>query len=87
MPGQVLAVGVTVIVATTGVVPVLVAVKEAIELPVPLEARPMEALELLHPKVVPVVVLVKFITGTVAPVHRLMLAGTVTFGLGLTVIV
>ena len=40
-------VGVTIIVAATGVVPVLTAVNEAM-LPVPEAARPMEGAELVH---------------------------------------
>ena len=47
VPVQPLAAGVTVIVAITGTVPVLVAVKEAI-LPVPLAASPMEVVLLVH---------------------------------------
>ncbi len=43
IPGHPFAVGVTVIVATTAVVPVFVAVKEAM-LPVPLAAKPIEGL-------------------------------------------
>ena len=45
-------VGVTMIVATTGVFPLFTAVKEAI-LPVPLAARPIEVLLLTQLKMVP----------------------------------
>jgi hypothetical protein len=44
--------GVTVIVATTFVIPAFVAVKEG-TFPVPLPARPMDGVELTHAKVVP----------------------------------
>jgi hypothetical protein len=44
--------GVTVMVATTLVVPTLAAVKEGM-LPVPLPARPMDGVLLTHAKVVP----------------------------------
>src|ERR1051326_4151183 len=73
-------------VATTGEAPVLVPVKEAI-FPVPDAARPMEGSELVHAKVVPAVVLVKVDAGTVVPLQADMFAGTVTFGVGSTVMV
>ena len=47
VPGQPLPVGVTVIVAVIGVVPVLVAVKLAI-FPVPFAAKPIAVLLLVH---------------------------------------
>jgi len=47
VPAQPLAVGVTVIVADIGVVPVLVAVNKAI-LPVPLEPKPIAGFEFVH---------------------------------------
>jgi hypothetical protein len=47
-----LAVGVTVIVAVTGVVPVLIALKDGM-LPVPLAASPMDGLLLVQSKLVP----------------------------------
>jgi hypothetical protein len=52
VPVHPLAVGVTVIVATTLVVPALVAVKDGI-FPVPLAASPMDGVLLTHAKVVP----------------------------------
>lgn len=64
VPAQPLAVGVTVIVATTGVVLVLTAANEAIG-PDPDAGIPIEGLSLVHVNVVPVVVLVKFAAGTV----------------------
>lgn len=66
-----------------GVVPELVAVKDGV-LPVPLAARPMAALELVHAKVAPVGVLVKLLAGTGPPAHTVIFAGTVTVGTGLT---
>ena len=52
VPVHPLADGVTVMVATTGTVPVLMAVNDPI-LPVPLEARPIEGLSLLQVNDVP----------------------------------
>ncbi len=52
VPGQPFAVGVTVIIATTAVVPVFVAVNEAIS-PIPLAAKPIEGLLLVQLYVVP----------------------------------
>jgi hypothetical protein len=51
VPVHPLAIGVIVIVATTFVMPALAAVKEGI-LPVPLAARPMDRVLLVHAKVV-----------------------------------
>ena len=51
-PVQPLAAGITVMVAITGLVVVLVAVKEAI-LPAPLAARPIEVVLLVQLKMVP----------------------------------
>ena len=51
VPAHPFAVGVTVMVAVTGAVPVLTAVKEAIS-PVPLAARPMEVFEFVQEKLV-----------------------------------
>ena len=53
-PGQLLALGVTVIVATTGVVPELVAVNDGI-LPVPLAASPIEGALFVQENVVPAI--------------------------------
>ena len=86
VPGHPVAVGVTVMVAVTGVLPVLVAVNAGV-LPLPLAARPMEVLELVHVKVVPATLLVYAEAATAAPLQTVLLAGTVTFGVGLTVIV
>ena len=86
VPVHPLAEGVTVIVDTTGAVPVFEAVKEGV-FPVPLAARPILALLFVQLKVVPAVVLVKLDAETVPPVQIAVLAGTVTAGLGFTVMV
>jgi len=65
-PGQLLAEGVTVTVAVTGLKPVLEAVKAGI-LPVPPAASPMEVFELVHEKTVPGVGLEKLVMAIVAP--------------------
>ena len=88
-PGQLAGeglVGVTVIVAVTGDDVTFVAVNEAI-LPVPLAAKPIVASEFVHANVDPATLLVKLIAGTVALLQYELFAGTVTFGVGLTVIV
>jgi hypothetical protein len=86
VPGQLATVGVTVIVAVTELVPIFTAVKDGCE-PVPLAARPMVELEFTQLNVPPAGLLVNADKGTVAPLHTVMLAGTVTVGTGLTVIV
>jgi len=65
VPGQPFTVGVTAIVAITGVVPVFVAVNEAI-FPVPLAASPIEVALLVQLNTVPVTGPVKSITGMAA---------------------
>ena len=64
LPVQPLAIGVTVIVATTGILDVLVAVKEGI-LPVPLAAKPIEVSLLVQLNVVPDTEPEKLIAATV----------------------
>lgn len=81
-----MAVGVTVMVDVIGDAVALAAVNEAM-LPVPLAASPMAVLELVHAKVVPVTALVKVAADTEAPAQSVELAGTVTAGVGFTVIV
>lgn len=73
-------------VALIGVVPELVALNPAM-LPDPLAARPMAVLELVQVKVAPAVVLVKLVAATAALLHTIMFAGTVTTGVGFTVMV
>jgi hypothetical protein len=68
VPTHPLAVGVTVIVATTLVVPALAAVKEGM-FPVPLAPSPMDGVELTHAKVVPATGPVIVIRLVVAPLQ------------------
>ena len=71
LPDPKVKVGVTTMVATTGAVPVLREVKDAI-LPVPLAARPMPGWLLVQTKVVtpPVLFVVKVTGATAAPLHN-----------------
>lgn len=78
--------GVTVIVATTGVVPIFVAVKAGI-FPVPLAANPMEGVLLVHEKVVPAEELLKVIAFCRAELQSTELLKVFTVASGLTVIV
>ena len=86
MPGQPLAVGVTVTVAVTGFAVIFVPVNEGV-LPVPLDASPIVVLEFVHAKVVPGVVLVNAEAATETPLQTVMFAGTTTTGVGFIVIV
>ena len=83
---QPFAVGVTVIVAVTGLLVLLVAVKAAI-LPVPDAASPMLVLLFVQLNVVPATAPVKFTAVVVAPLHNVWLATAFTVGVGFTVIV
>ena len=85
MPGQPLAVGVTVTVAITGFAVLFAPVNDGV-LPVPLAARPIEVLEFVHAKLAPEVVLVNTPAATVAPLQTVTFAGTTTTGVGLIVI-
>jgi hypothetical protein len=80
------AVGLTVIVAVIGAAVLFVAVKAAI-LPAPVPASPIDIVLLLHAKVVPVVVLLNVNALWVAPLQSVWLPGTITLGVGFTVIV
>ncbi len=86
VPGHPLAVGVTETVAVTGNNVLLVAVNEGM-FPVPLEARPIDASELIQSNVVPCVMLVKFDAAIAAPLQTTVSDGTITFGPGLILIV
>ena len=81
-------VGVTVIVAVTGDVPLFTALKEAI-FPSPLAARPIAGVLFVHEYVVvPPVRFVPKVTAVVgAPLHTSWSAGSLTCAVGLTVIV
>lgn len=71
-------------VAVTGLLEVFTALKPAM-LPTPLAPIPIEVLELVHAKLAPEVGLVKLVAATAALLHTVMLAGTLTVGVGLTV--
>ena len=73
-------------VAVMGIEPVLVAVNPGI-LPLPLAPSPIAVLELVHVKVPPEGMLVKFVAPTVALLQMVMLAGTDTEGVGFTAMV
>ena len=68
VPTHPFAVGVTVMVATTGAVPGLVAVKDGIS-PVPFAASPMDGVLLTHAKVVPATGPISGIGAVVAPLQ------------------
>ena len=86
LPGQVLAVGVTVTVETTGEVPLLCPVKEAI-VPVPLLPSPIVVLLLLQEYAVPVTEPLKLIALTVLELHTSCPETGFTVGVGFTLIV
>ena len=81
-------VGVTVITAITGVLPVFTAVKLAI-LPLPVAANPIDGCVLvqLYTIVPPVVGLVKFTAVVADPLHTTWFGTGLTTGVGLTVMV
>lgn len=81
-----MALGVTVMVAVMAVVVLLAAVNPGV-FPLPLPARPMAVLLLLHVKEAPAVALVKVAAAMGVPLHTVILAGTVTVGVGFTVMV
>ena len=86
VPAHELAVGVTVMVAVTGELVVLVAVNVGSE-PAPDAASPMAVLLLVQANVVPPIGLVKEISEVVAPLQYMVLATEFTVVVGLTVIV
>jgi predicted membrane protein len=87
-PVQLLAVGVTVTVATTGVVPAFVAVKELIALPDPEAPSPMEGVLFVQVNVVPATVLVNDSRVVPAPLQTVWSPGVaLAIGVGLTVMV
>ena len=79
-------VGVTVMVTVTGAVVGFVAVNPG-TFPVPLTPKPIVASELVQVKLPPEGVLTKFVAVTVALLHTVIFAGTVTVGVGFTVMV
>ena len=78
--------GVTVIVAVTGVLVLLIAVKAGM-LPVPLAAKPIDVLLLIQLKLVPATEPEKLTTLVNAPSHKAWFAGLFTSGDGLIVMV
>ena len=86
VPAQPPTVGVTVMVPLIGVEPELVAVKEG-TFPLPLAPRPMAVLEFVHVNDPPAGELLNEVAPTTVPLHTLELEGTVTVGVGLTVMV
>ena len=86
VPGHPATVGVTVIVPVMAALVKLVAVNTG-TFPVPLAARPIAVLELVHANVPPAGVLTNADAETLPPLHTVMFAGTVTVGVGFTVMV
>lgn len=78
--------GIIVMVATTGVLVLFVAVNTGM-LPVPLAASPMEVLLFVHENVVPVTAPVKLITADETALQRATFAGCTTVGVGFIVMV
>jgi hypothetical protein len=85
-PGQPLALGVTVMVAVTGALVVLVALKLAM-LPFPLAARPMDGVLFVQLYVVPATGPLKLTAVVGLPLHNTWLATAFATGVGFTVIV
>ena len=73
-------------VAVSVAIPVLITVKPAIS-PLPLEARLIEVLSLVQLKVVPLTPPLKLNAPVPAPLHNTKSAGTITSGVGFTLIV
>ena len=86
VPGQLPAVGVTVIVEVTGAVPVLVPVKDPI-LPTPLPAKPVVVLLFVQLYTVPVIPPVQLMAVVGEPLHTDWGATAFTVGVGVTVMV
>jgi len=86
VPEHPLAVGVALIVAVMGLEPVFFAVNEGI-FPVPLVAKPMAVLELVHAKVVPATSPLKLMGAAATPLQYSWLVKTNGVGVGLTVMV
>lgn len=86
VPVQPPLVGVTVMVAVTGVLPLFTAVNAG-TVPVPLAARPMEGLLFVQLKTAPDGVPVKAVAGTLAPAQKVWLEMVLTVGEAPTVTV
>lgn len=63
----------------------MVAVKTGIS-PLPLEPMPIDVFEFVHKKVPPIGVLAKLVVGITVLLHETIFVGTVTTGVGFTVI-
>ena len=83
VPVQLLAEGVTLIVAVTGVDPVLPAMKEG-RSPVPEAGSPMEVLSFSHKKLLPVTAPCSEVAGIVSELQTTRFEGGTTVGIGLT---
>ena len=86
VPGQPATVGVTEMVAVMAAPVKFVAINAGV-FPAPDAASPIAGLELVHVNVPPAGVLVNTDAGMLPPLQIVMFAGTVTVGVGLTVIV
>jgi hypothetical protein len=86
VPGHPLAEGVTVIVAVTGALVVLIAVNDGI-FPLPLAAKPIAVLLFIQIKAVPLTAPVKLMALVAVALQTAWLAGSATLGVGLTVMV
>lgn len=86
-PTQPSALGVTVMVATTGALVLFTATKAGILLPDPAAAKPMLGVLFVQVNVVPLTGPVKPTAVVVAPLHTVWLAGWFTIGVGFTVTV
>jgi hypothetical protein len=86
VPGQVFTMGVTVIVPDMGVIPEFVAVNDEIS-PEPPATNPIAILEFVQAKVPPVGVVPKVVEETRSLLHTEISNGTLTVGVGFTVIV
>lgn len=86
VPEHPFTVGVTVIVAVTGIAVVLIAVNPGI-FPRPFDPSPIVVFELVHAKVPPTGELIKFVPDTNPLLHTIILAGTDTVGIGFTITV
>ena len=82
-PTQEFAKGVTVIVAVTGLEPLLMALKDAMLL-FPLELNPIAAFEFVQLKIVPATEPLKVIADTAFPLQTVWLNTEETFGVGFT---
>lgn len=87
-PVQPLAVGVTVIIAVAGTLPLLLAVNAGMLLLVLLAAKPADSRLLVHANAAPLTLLVNNIVWVAVLLHTIWLLGVaVTVGIGLTVMV